>query len=289
MSKVKTFFELVKFEHTVFALPFAYLGMVMGARLPAGQAGGWPGTRVFFLVTLAMASARTAGMTLNRLIDRGIDAQNPRTRNRPLVTGSFKARWAWISVGVSTAIFLVSASALNPLCLKLSPIALVFLSGYHYAKRFTAYCHWVLGSVLAMAPIGGWIASSGAFSAQSLLLGLAVLFWVAGFDILYSLQDVDFDRSAGLHSMPVRTGVTQSLRIASACHAATIFFLVLFGFFAELGIVYATGVVVTALLLRVEHSLVSEGDLSRLDTAFFTINGWIGILLFIFTALDVYR
>ncbi len=281
-NKIRSFFELIKFEHTIFALPFAYLGMVMAVK-------GWPGWRVFFLVTLAMASARTAGMTLNRLIDMKIDAQNPRTKNRPLLTGQFKTSWAWVCVVVSAAVLLFSAAALNPLCLRLSPIALILLTGYHYAKRFTHLCHWALGAVLAIAPMGGWIAVRGVFEWQPILLSLAVMSWVAGFDILYSLQDVDFDRSAGLHSIPVKYGITQSLRISAFCHGATLFFLVLFGFFGGLGIVYAVGVVITAVLLRIEHGLVSDEDLSHLNTAFFTINGWVGILLFVFTALDLYR
>ncbi len=282
INRVKAFFELIKFEHTIFALPFAYLGMVMAAR-------GWPGFRTFFLVTLAMASARTAGMTLNRLIDQKIDAQNPRTKSRPLLTGQFKPSWAWLCVVLSVAILLLSASALNPLCLRLSPIALVLLTAYHYAKRFTHLCHWILGVVLGIAPMGGWIAVTGTFDWPPLLLSFAVMFWVAGFDILYSLQDVDFDRSARLHSIPVKYGVAQALRIAAVCHGVTIFFLAVFGFFGELGMVYTAGVVITAVLLRIEHGLVSDGDLSRLNTAFFTINGWIGILIFVFTALDIYR
>ncbi len=282
MKQLKAFFELIKFEHTIFALPFAYLGMVMAAR-------GWPGWRVFFLVTLAMAFARTAGMTLNRLIDQNIDAKNPRTKSRSLVTGEFKPLWAWLCVVVSVAVLLLTAAALNPLCLKLSPIALLFLTGYHYAKRFTEYCHWILGAVLGIAPMGGWIAVTGHFDWQPLILAFAVLFWVAGFDILYSLQDVDFDRSAGLHSIPVKYGVQTSLRIAAFSHAATILFLALFAFFGGLGIVYIAGVILIAILFRIEHGLVSDGDLSRLNTAFFTINGWVGILIFVFTALDIYR
>lgn len=288
-KKTRTLFELIKFEHTVFALPFAYMGMVMAACLSAGQAGGRPGWRVFCLVTLAMASARTAGMTLNRLIDRKIDAQNPRTRNRPLVVGTFQTSWAWATVAVSVFILLVSAGFLNPLCLKLSPIALVFLTGYHYAKRFTPYCHWVLGAVLGIAPIGGWLAVTGAFAWQPFLLALAVMCWVAGFDILYSLQDVDFDRSAKLHSVPARWGVSRSLTLSAASHVAALVFFALFGLASGLGAVFAAGLAVTAALLRVEHRLVGDGDLSRINTAFFTINGWIGILLFVFTSMDVYR
>ena len=282
MNKITSFFELIKFEHTLFALPFAYLGMVMAMK-------GWPGWRIFLLVTLAMAAARTAGMTLNRLIDMKIDAQNPRTKDRPLLTGQFKPLWAWFCVVASVALLLLAAAALNPLCLKLSPIALVLLTGYHYSKRFTHFCHWVLGAVLGIAPMGGWIAVRGTFDWPPVLLSLAVMFWVAGFDILYSLQDVDFDRSAGLHSIPVKYGITQSLRISAACHGATLFFLILFGIFGGLGAVYAAGIVITAVLLRIEHGLVSDGDLSRLNAAFFTINGWVGILIFVFTALDLYR
>lgn len=281
-KKVKTFFELIKFEHTAFALPFAYMGMVAAAR-------GWPGWRVFFFVTLAMVSARTAGMTLNRLIDAKIDAANPRTKNRPLVSGAFKKSWAWATVAVSVLLLLVSAGALNPLCLKLSPVALALLTGYHYAKRFTPYCHWVLGAVLGVAPVGGALAVTGSFDWPAVVLALAVMAWVAGFDILYSLQDVDFDRSARLHSVPVKFGVSKALTLSGACHMATVVLLILFGFLASLGAVYAAGVVITAVLLRIEHGLVGEGDLSRINTAFFTINGWVGILLFVFTAMDLYR
>ena len=282
MNRLKTFLQLIKFEHTIFALPFAYLGMLMAKM-------GWPGWRVFILVTLAMASARTAGMTLNRLIDRKIDAQNPRTKSRELVTGQFKTSWAWASVAISIAVLLLSAAALNPLCFKMSPVALVLLTGYHYAKRFTEYCHWVLGAVLGVAPMGGWLAVTGVFSWQPLLLSFAVMFWVGGFDILYSLQDVDFDRSTGLHSIPVKYGVARSLKIAAFSHAMTVALLIFFGFFGGLGVVYAAGLVITAILLRIEHGLVSDGDLSRLNTAFFSINGWVGILLFVFAAMDVYR
>ncbi len=282
MNKIKTFFELIKFEHTIFALPFAYMGLWIAKK-------SWPSWRIFFGVTLAMVSARTAGMMLNRLADRAIDAKNPRTKNRALVTGEFSTSGAWIAVAVSIVIFFVAASWLNPLCLKLSPIALVLLSGYHYVKRFSFLCHFALGAVLGIAPLGGWIASTGHFSWLPLPLALAVMCWVAGFDILYSLQDMDFDKSMGLHSIPAQFGVTQSLKISFFCHVAAVVFLTLFGFVAHLGILYAFGVLVTAILLKVEHHLVADGDLSRLNTAFFTINGWIGILLFVFAFLDVYK
>ena len=282
MGKLRTFFELIKFEHTVFALPFAYLGMLLAQKR-------WPSWRVFIGVTLAMAAARTAGMTLNRLADRAIDAKNPRTKNRALVTGDFSVPAAWAVVALSIGIFFVSAALLNPLCFKLSPIALLLLSGYHYVKRFSWLCHFALGAVLGIAPVGGWLAVTGHFAWQPALLSLAVMGWVAGFDILYSLQDVDFDKSLGLHSAPVRFGIPRALAISGWCHVATVVFLAGFAFAAGLGVLYAVGVAVTAVLLKFEHHLVSDGDLSRINTVFFNINGWVGILLFVFAALDIYR
>ena len=282
MNRIKTFFELIKFEHTLFALPFAYLGMFLAEkRLP-----GWG---VFLGVTLAMVSARTTGMTLNRLVDKAIDAKNPRTRGRALVTGEFSAVTAWGVVAVSILVFFGSAASLNALCLKLSPVALFLLAAYHYVKRWSWLCHFTLGAVLGIAPIGGWLAVTGQFAWPPLLLALAVMGWVAGFDILYSLQDADFDRSIGLHSVPVRFGIRRALAISGWCHAATVIFLALFGFAASLGALYTAGVVVTAVLLKFEHHLVGDGDLSRIKTAFFTINGWVGILLFVFAVLDIYR
>ena len=280
--KLKTFFELIKFEHTVFALPFAYLGMLMAARTR-------PGLAVFIWVTLAMAAARTAGMTLNRIVDLRIDEKNPRTKNRPLLTGAFSLKAAWAAVAAALGIFFLSAFMLNPLCLKLSPLAFILLAGYHYVKRFHFSCHFALGLVLAIAQVGGWIAVTGAFSWVPVPLALAVLFWVAGFDIIYSLQDYDFDRAWGLHSVPVRFGQTKALRISEVCHIATVVFLVVFGAAAGLGILYWLGVTATAVLLKLEHTLISENDLSRIHAAFFTINGWIGILLLIFTFLETYR
>ena len=282
MRKLKLFFELIKFEHTVFALPFAYLGMLLAQKRI-------PSLRVFFWVTAAMVAARTAGMTLNRLIDLPIDRKNPRTSQRPTVTGEFPARWAWVSVAAALAVFFVSAGQLNPLCFKLAFVAIVLLCGYHYVKRFSWLCHFALGLVLAAAPLGGWMAVTGNASWVPALLSLAVLFWVAGFDIIYSLQDMDFDKAQGLHSIPVRFGASRALAISDYCHWATTAFLVLFGLGAQLGIVYWVGVVVTTTLLRIEQRIISDQDLSRIQTAFFTINGWIGILLLIFVFLDIFK
>ncbi len=280
-SKIKTFFELIKFEHTLFALPFAYLGLLLARE-------AWPSWGIFVWVTLAMAAGRTAGMCLNRLIDLKIDEKNPRTKARPLVTGDFKIPHAWIAVLGALVLFFIAAWRLNPLCFKLSPIALALLFSYHYVKRFSFLCHFTLGLVLAMAPIGGWLAVTGAWSWTALMLGFAVMLWVAGFDILYSLQDVDFDRTHGLHSVPVTFGVGNALKISFFCHLATLLFLLAFGVVAGLGILYWVGLSAVAALLKIEHTLVGDGELSHINTAFFTINGWVGILMFVFTFLEIY-
>ena len=273
---------MIKFEHTVFALPFAYLGMMMARQ-------SWPSWAVFWWVTLAMVGARTAGMTLNRMIDRQIDARNPRTNRRPLVTAEISMPAAAGLAAASTAVFLFSAYELNPLCFKLSPIALIFLIGYHYVKRFSFLCHFTLGATLAIAPLGGWIAATGFFSWQAVLLSFAVFFWVAGFDILYSLQDMEFDRREGLHSIPSKFGMERALLISKYCHAATVIFLVFFGLALGLGLLYWVGCVIVASLLKFEHSLIGDGDLEKINTAFFTINGWIGIFLLIFSFLEIFR
>ena len=279
--RIKNFFELVKFEHTVFALPFAYLGMML--------APGHPRLSVFFWVTLAMVGARTCGMTLNRLIDLEADAKNPRTSGRPLVTGEIRVAQGWCVAGAGLVIFLFSAWRLNPLCFKLAPLVLIPLAGYHFVKRFSYLCHWTLGLVLSIAPMGGWMALSGVFSWKPVFLSLAVLFWVAGFDILYSLQDVQFDRENGLHSAPVRFGIERAIVISRACHGVAILFLLAFGIAMSLGVLYWAGVLAVSGLFIFEHRIVSEKDLSRINTAFFSVNGWIGILLLVFTFLDVFK
>lgn len=282
VNKIRIFLEAIQFKHTAFALPFAYMGMMMAGK-------SWPGLWVFWWVTAAMAGARTTAMILNRMIDLNIDARNPRTSRRPTVTGELPVAAAWTGAALSAVVFFLAAFLLNSLCFKLSPIALMLLIGYPYVKRFSFLCHYVLGLVLALAPIGGWIAVTGTFSWLPVLLALAVFFWVAGFDIIYSLQDLHFDKNNGLHSIPVSFGEAGALRTAGLGHLLTIVFLTLFGFFGGLGWVYWIGVGVVAALLWFEHSLVSEGDLERIHTAFFTINGWIGILLFIFTFLEIYK
>lgn len=282
LSKLRVFLELIKFEHTAFALPFAYLGLWAAT-------GGRPGWRLFFWVSLAMFGARTAGMSLNRLADADIDRLNPRTRNRPLVAGRFTKKAAWTAAALAAGVFFGSAYALGPLCFGLSFAAVVLLGGYHFVKRFSWASHFVLGLVLAAAPMGGWIAARGSFGLPPSLLALAVLFWVAGFDILYALQDEAFDREHGLHSVPARFGTGRALKISAACHATTMVFFAAFGVISGLGLVYWAGLAVVGGLLWAEHALLSENDLSRLETSFFTINGWIGILLFAFTFLETFR
>ncbi len=282
IEKFRLFLGLIKFKHTVFALPFAYLGMMMARK-------SWPSWGVFFWVTAAMVGARTAGMTLNRILDRAMDAKNPRTSNRPTVTGEISVPVAWGGVVLSLAVFFFSAWILNPLCFRLSPFALIFLVGYHAVKRFSFLCHFTLGATLAIAPMGGWIGATGSFAWQSVPLSLAVLFWVAGFDILYSLQDMDFDRAYGLHSIPARFGQHRALQVSRYCHLATVIFLILFGLVLWLGALYWVGCAVAAILLKIEHGLVGDGNLEKINTVFFTINGWIGILLLIFSFLEIFR
>lgn len=280
-SRVRIFLEMIKFSHTVFALPFAFVGALLAA-------GGLPSMRQIVWITVAMAGARTCAMSLNRLIDAEIDARNPRTKGRALPAGLLSrgavAGWSI----VSAVAMLVAAAQLNRLCLYLAPVALFFLVLYSYCKRFTASAHLVLGLCLAAAPAGAWIAIRGTFALPPLLLALAVLFWVAGFDVLYALQDLEFDRSAGLHSIPVRFGVSGSLWISRIFHMVMVILLVGLWRSLELGPVFAAGIVVTAGMLLYEHLLLRKGDLSKLDAAFFNMNGYISVALLLFTVADLF-
>ncbi len=277
---LRVFLEAIKFSHTVFALPFAFTGAVLAAQ-------GLPTLYQAFWIVLAMVGARTAAMGMNRLIDAGIDAANPRTRNRAIPAGLLTRRAVAVWVAASLALLLVAARMLNPLCLVLAPVAVFFLVIYSYCKRFTSFSHLVLGVCLAAAPLGAWIAVQGSVGLPALLLAVAVLFWVAGFDILYALQDLEFDRKAGLFSIPARLGVRGALMAARLCHLITVVMLSWLGVAAGLGIVYFAGVILATLLLAYEHWLVWGGDLSRLDAAFFLVNGYISIAVFVFTLVDV--
>jgi 4-hydroxybenzoate polyprenyltransferase len=274
MTAVRHFLEAIKVEHTVFALPFAYLGMVLAAR-------GWPGLGPFLWITLAMVAARTTAMAANRLIDRHLDAQNPRTAGRHLPRGLLQPRDLALAASLSAALFLVAAWRLGPLCLALAPVALVFLVGYSYTKRFTWTSHWILGFTDGAATAGAWIAVRGRMDPPAWLLWLAVTVWIAGFDLLYACQDVQFDRQARLHSVPARFGIATALRAARACHVLTALALASAGALLGLGVAYWVGWLVVVGLLAYEHSLVSASDLSRLDMAFFNVNGYISVITFV--------
>ena len=270
---LRHFLDAIKFEHTVFALPFAYVSMVLAA-------GGWPGARVVVWVTLAMAGARTLAMSVNRLADRAIDAANPRTAGRHLPTGLLRSSHMLAAAILSGALLAVSAWMLNPLCLKLAPVAALFLIGYSYTKRFTWASHWILGFTDGIAAAGGWIAVRGAFEPPVFVLWFALTVWIAGFDLIYACQDVDFDRRTCLHSFPARFGIRAALACARLCHLLTVAAFVALGVMTGLGWPYWVGVLAVAALLVYEHSLVSADDLSRLDMAFFNVNGYIAVILF---------
>ena len=276
---------MIKIEHTLFALPFAFLGAALAAReLPPQTAGFWAAKLVW--ITLAMVGARSAAMAFNRIADRRIDAANPRTAMRALPAGLLDLRFAWFFTLASAALFLLAASQLNRLTLILSPVALGSVLLYSYTKRFTALSHLVLGWCLAIAPAGAWIAIQGRLTIVPLLLSLSVMLWTAGFDILYACQDYDFDRRSGLHSIPSRVGITRALWIARGIHALMFVSLLLMFRAAGLGWMGFAGVAATGALLVYQHSIVKADDLSRLNAAFFTTNAFVSIILFITMATD---
>ncbi|NDY42468.1 UbiA family prenyltransferase [Dissulfurirhabdus thermomarina] len=271
---------MIKFEHTLFALPFAYLGAFLAA-------GGPPDAATAAWILAAMVGARTCAMAFNRLVDLPFDARNPRTRDRALPRGEVRPAETWGLIAASAALFFVAAWRLNPLALALSPPVLAVILLYSYTKRFTALCHLFLGLALGIAPAAGWIAVRGAVSLTPLVLAAGVLFWVAGFDILYACLDVAFDRAAGLHSIPARLGVPAAFRLARAFHVVALAAFIAVGRLAGLGWIYAAGLAVTAALMILQHSVVRPDDLSRMDMAFFTANGAISLVLFAATALDL--
>ncbi|MGB9886384.1 MAG: UbiA-like polyprenyltransferase [Moorellales bacterium] len=271
--------ELIKVEHTVFALPFAYLGALVAA-------GGLPSVRQVFWITLAMIAARTAAMSLNRLVDRTIDALNPRTAARPLPRGVVKVTEVWLLTAVALAVLFWSALMLNRLCLYLLPVAVGVLVVYSYTKRWTWACHWILGAADGLAPLGAWVAVRGTIDAAGLLLWAAVAVWVAGFDLIYACQDAEFDRAYGLYSVPACFGPRAALRWAKLNHLAVPVLLALAGLWGGVGAWYFAGVAVSAGLLAYEHRLVSPEDLSRLNYAFLNVNGYLSLLMFAFTLFD---
>jgi 4-hydroxybenzoate polyprenyltransferase len=266
---------MIKIEHTLFALPFAFLGATLAAR-------GLPTLWQIVWITVAMVGARSAAMTFNRIADRDIDAANPRTRARAIPAGLLSLRFAWMFTIAASLLFFVAAAMLNRLTLMLSPVALASVLLYSYTKRFTSLSHVVLGWCLCIAPTGAWIAVRGAIdSTAPLLLSLVVLLWTAGFDVLYACQDYDFDRRAGLRSIPARVGISRALWIARLLHAGAFAALVGLYLTLNLGWLALAGVVATAALLVYQHSLVKASDLSRLNAAFFTTNAFVSVILFV--------
>lgn len=279
---VTTFGRMVKFSHTVFALPFA-----LAAAAVAGRDHQLGVGRVIAIV-VAMAGARTAAMGFNRVVDRRIDARNPRTAAREIPRGVIPVKTAIAMVVASAAVFLLAAAYLGPLCLVLAPVALGLVLGYSYTKRFTWLCHLFLGFAIAAGPAGAWIAVTGSLSAPALWLVLAVTAWIGGFDILYALSDREFDAKAKLHSIPARFGVGWSLIISACLHVVTVLALLLAGQAAQLGAVYHVGVGIIAMILIWEHSIVRPSDLSRLNMAFFTLNGYVSVAFLLSTLGDIW-
>jgi 4-hydroxybenzoate polyprenyltransferase len=282
-SLLVRYVNFVRLPHTVFALPFALLGVLAASRMAAVS------VRTVALVVVAFTAARWAAMGFNRIADRAFDARNPRTRNRELPRGALTLTQAWVSVILAAAIFVAAAALLNPICLLLSPVALAWVLGYSLAKRFTWWPHLWLGLGLAIAPVGGYLAVAGRWSQPAwtlLAITVAVATWVAGFDIFYALPDEGFDRSEGLHSAVVRLGESRAILFAKVLHGITIPALALFGWGAGFGLWYYAGVLAAAGILAWEHRLVRPGDLSRLDAAFFTMNGVMSLTVFAFALVD---
>lgn len=280
LHNLRVTLEMIKWEHSVFALPFALCGAVLAA-------GGFPSAHQLLWIVVAMVAARSAAMAFNRWADAAIDAANPRTSTRALPAGHLTSTFVITFVVVASAIFVLAASQLNRLTLLLSPVALAVLLLYSYTKRMTRWSHLVLGFALGIAPAAAWIAVRGSLDPGILLLTAAVTFWVAGFDVLYACQDFEFDRRAGLHSIPRYLGISSSLWIARGFHLVMIGLLVALLIVFGMGKLAACGVLAVILLLLYEHSLVRPNDLSKLNAAFFTMNGVISVLFFVFVAADV--
>ncbi|MBI4374137.1 MAG: UbiA family prenyltransferase [Deltaproteobacteria bacterium] len=281
MGRLKNTLSLIKFSHTLFALPFALASMLVAAN-------GLPPLRLFLLILACMVTARTAGMAFNRYLDAAIDARNPRTAGREIPRGVVSRRFTLGLSLVSAFLFVLSAAAINPLCLRLSPVALFFLFFYSYTKRFTFLAHLFVGLALGIAPIGAWIAITGQFALEPFVLGLSVLFWVAGFDIIYATLDHEFDRKERLHSLVVRLGLKKALLVSRLFHLTTMILFFLFGILIDANRGFWLALAVCSLLLVYEHSLVKPDDLSKVNAAFFNMNGYISIVFLAGVILSVY-
>lgn len=284
-KRLRLTLEMIRFEHSVFALPFALTGAMLAVREGGGESGGlgWK----FVLIIVAMVAARSAAMGFNRLADADIDGRNPRTRSRHLPAGLLSKTFAWGFVALSVLAFLLAARALNPLCFRLAPLALAVLFFYSFTKRFTSVSHLVLGFALGIAPAAAWIAIRGSLDPRILWLTAAVTFWTAGFDIIYACQDYEFDVDEGLHSVPRTMGIGGALRLAQVLHVLMVACLAVLVHTLALGWLSMLGVGVVAAVLVYEHSLVKPHDLSRVDAAFFTMNGYVSVLFFLFWAADM--
>ncbi len=284
LKKTKIFLEMIKIEHTLFALPFAFMGAILGSivmtnHLPGWAAIGW--------VILAMIGARSAAMGLNRVIDKVFDAKNPRTAARAIPAGLISSREAIIFIVISFTLLFWAASNLSPLSMKLLPIAVFFLVLYSYTKRFTWACHLILGLTLGLAPLGGWVAVTNDISLPAIIFYVSVSFWTAGFDVIYACQDTEFDKKEGLHSIPQRFGVAKALKIARWFHLVTaIGFIVLF-YLTDLSWLYLIGILIANLLLFYQHKIVTPTNLSRVNMAFFTLNSTLSSVVFIFSLADL--
>ncbi len=286
-SAVTRFLRLVTIEHSVFALPFAYLAALTAmARTGQPPHVNWG---KLLLITVAMVGDRTFAMAVNRVFDRNIDARNPRTAGRELVTGAVSVRAAWIGAAVALGVFLVAAAALNPLCLLLAPLALVPLTGYPFAKRVTNWPHAVLAVAQVVGPVGAWLGVTGTLSGSgpAWVLGAAVGLWIGGFDLIYACQDAEVDRAIGVHSVPARYGVAFALKLSIAVHVVTFGLFAWYGLLVGFGWPWWFGLAVTAVAFVYEHAIVRPSDLSRVNRAFFTANGFVGIALFVFAVVDL--
>ncbi len=277
-KKIKILLDMIKFEHTIFALPFAYLGAFLAAR-------GFPSLRQCWWILVAMVGARTCAMGFNRIVDVPFDAKNPRTKDRALPSGKVKPKEAWAMVIIAAILYFWAAYELNSLAFKLSPIVLATVMFYSYTKRFTPLCHLFLGLAIGIAPTAGWIAVRGSVSYLPIILSIGVMFWVGGFDILYACLDEEFDKKIGLHSIPAKFGRRKAFWISGFFHAIAFGCFVAVGILAHLNWIYYLGVVITFILLVMQRIVVTPSDISRMNMAFFTLNGAISIVLFVATAL----
>lgn len=281
MKSFFTFLKMIKLEHSLFALPFAFVGMFLAAN-------GMSSWNVILWVVVAMVGARSAAMGLNRYADAEIDARNPRTASREIPAGNISKTATIFYIILSLAVYFLAAVMLNKLTAILSPIPILIFILYAYAKRFTNFCHIILGIALGLAPVCAWIAVTGTVNLPPFILGGAIILWVAGFDILYAIQDIEYDRKEGLHSIPAVFGVSGSLIIARLLHFAAFFLFILLMAFTNLGYIYLAGVLISGALMAYEHSLVSKDDLSKLNMAFFNMNAYISITIMIFSIIDIW-